>query len=241
MMKSKLIALTFILFTLSGFSGLIYEGVWARYLKLLLGHSAYGQILTLCIYMGGLGIGAFLAVRLLPRIRRPLFAYAVTEACIGLGGFAYHTLYTTSTDLLFSSGILLGMGITTATCLKLILAILITGPFAVLLGMTFPFITSGLIRILDDQGEASISRMYFTNSLGAAIGIIILSFWLIPALGTHGALMTSASINLLIAGLFFLISQRLEAKYKGTIQSIQADSKRHPVDRGFVRTMLVIA
>ncbi len=49
--------LIYFLFALSGFAGLIYEGSWARYLKLFLGHSSYGQVLTLCIYMGGLAIG----------------------------------------------------------------------------------------------------------------------------------------------------------------------------------------
>ena len=53
--------LVYFLFALSGFAGLIYEGSWARYLKLFLGHSSYGQVLTLCIYMGGLAIGSFVA------------------------------------------------------------------------------------------------------------------------------------------------------------------------------------
>lgn len=33
----------FLLFTLSGFSGLIYESIWSHYLKLFLGHAAYAD------------------------------------------------------------------------------------------------------------------------------------------------------------------------------------------------------
>ena len=36
--------LVYFLFALSGFAGLIYEGSWARYLKLFLGHASYGQV-----------------------------------------------------------------------------------------------------------------------------------------------------------------------------------------------------
>ncbi len=37
----------FVLFVLSGFSGLIYESIWSHYLKLFLGHAAYAQTLVL--------------------------------------------------------------------------------------------------------------------------------------------------------------------------------------------------
>ena len=31
----------YVLFTASGFAGLIYESIWTHYLKLFLGHAAY--------------------------------------------------------------------------------------------------------------------------------------------------------------------------------------------------------
>ena len=46
------------LFMLSGVAGLIYESVWTHYLKLFLGHAAYAQTLVLCIFMGGMAVGA---------------------------------------------------------------------------------------------------------------------------------------------------------------------------------------
>ena len=42
-----------LLFVLSGAAGLIYESIWSRYLGLLLGHSAYAQVLVLAIFLGG--------------------------------------------------------------------------------------------------------------------------------------------------------------------------------------------
>jgi hypothetical protein len=37
-------------FAASGFSGLIYESLWTRYLGLVLGHAAYAQSLVLAIF-----------------------------------------------------------------------------------------------------------------------------------------------------------------------------------------------
>lgn len=42
----------YLIFGLSGFSGIIYESVWSHYLKLFLGHAAYAQALVLIIFMG---------------------------------------------------------------------------------------------------------------------------------------------------------------------------------------------
>ncbi len=52
--------LFFAVFTVSGFSGLIYESIWSHYLKLFLGHAAYAQTLVLAIFMGGMAIGSWI-------------------------------------------------------------------------------------------------------------------------------------------------------------------------------------
>jgi len=48
------------LFVLSGAAGLFYEAVWSRYLSLFVGHDAYAQILTLVMFLGGMGLGALI-------------------------------------------------------------------------------------------------------------------------------------------------------------------------------------
>src|SRR5512140_2858335 len=74
----------FLLFTLSGFAGLIYESIWSHYLKLFLGHAAYAQTLVLAIFMGGMAIGSALASRGSTRFKQPLLAYAIVELLVGV-------------------------------------------------------------------------------------------------------------------------------------------------------------
>src|SRR6185295_11662142 len=67
-----------------------YEAVWSRYLSLFVGHDAYAQILTLVIFLGGMGLGALLVSRRSARLKDPLFAYAIVELLIGVLGLAFH-------------------------------------------------------------------------------------------------------------------------------------------------------
>ena len=196
-------ALVYFLFALSGFAGLIYEGSWARYLKLFLGHSSYGQVLTLCIYMGGLAIGSFVAGKMVEKVRRPLLGYAAVELAIGIGGVAYHPLYNLLTGFFFDSEWVAGLGFTGAEVAKVVLATGSTLPIAIAVGMTFPFIAAGLMR--KSGAEVSLPMLYFTNSLGSAIGILVTSYMLIPELGNHITLCVAASINFLLAMVFGFI------------------------------------
>ena len=61
-----------LLFTISGFAGLIYESIWSHYLKLFLGHAAYAQTLVLAIFMGGMALGSWLVSRFTHSIRNLL-------------------------------------------------------------------------------------------------------------------------------------------------------------------------
>ena len=76
--------LLFSVFTISGFSGLIYESIWSHYLKLFLGHAAYAQTLVLAIFMGGMALGAWLVSRNTSKIKNLLVGYALVELLTGL-------------------------------------------------------------------------------------------------------------------------------------------------------------
>jgi spermidine synthase len=195
------------LFTLSGLVALIYEGIWARYLKLFLGHSSYGQLLTLCIFMGGMGIGALLAARYSKALKNPFLIYALVELFIGVGGFLYHDLYTLGTQWFYDAAI--GLSPLIAEPLKICLAVLITVPMAILLGTTFPLLGVALVRIGRDGGQQAFPLLYFTNSIGAAVGVLLASYYLIPQLGTEGSLHLAAAGNILIALGLAVIGYRL--------------------------------
>ncbi|MCB9496121.1 MAG: hypothetical protein H6686_04450 [Fibrobacteria bacterium] len=187
------------LFLLSGIAGLVHESLWARYLGLLLGHAAYGQVLTLVVYMGGIGLGSHVASRLLARLGNPLRTYVQVEVGIACAGFLFHPVFLFLRDGLLDSGLLAGHGIGFSTLVAIATGALATLPPAMLLGMTFPLAAGGLMRLAQDGGRDSIARLYFGNSLGASLGAVLASYWLVPHLGTRGSLWFAGCMNLLAA------------------------------------------
>jgi spermidine synthase len=64
---------------LSGAAGLLYQVAWTRSLIGVTSATATAQAFVLAVFMLGLGLGAWLAGRLVDRLRRPLLAYAAVE------------------------------------------------------------------------------------------------------------------------------------------------------------------
>jgi len=90
-----------LVFVLSGAAGLIYESIWSRYLSLLVGHSAYAQIIVLVIFLGGMSVGALVAGERSERLRRPLLWYAAVEALVGTVGLIFNFVYVDISDLAY--------------------------------------------------------------------------------------------------------------------------------------------
>ncbi len=189
----------YVIFTISGFSGLIYESIWSHYLKLFLGHAALAQSLVLIIFMGGMALGAWLASKFSEKLKSPIIIYVIVEAVIGLGGLLFHGVFTNITELFYSS---LLPAINTPWLgyfLKWFAASMLILPQSVLLGMTFPLMTAGIIRRYPDHPGGSIAMLYFTNSIGAALGVLTSGFVLISLVGLPGTILTAGLINFALA------------------------------------------
>jgi spermidine synthase len=197
----------FLLFTVSGFAGLIYESIWSHYLKLFLGHAAYAQTLVLALFMGGMAIGAWLCSLWSQRWRNLLRGYALAEALIGVAAFLFHPVFVAATDAAYASILPALGGEIPATIFKWTLAGLLILPQSVLLGMTFPLMSAGLIRRYPGSPGESLAMLYFTNSFGAAIGVLASGFALIEAVGLPGTIQVAGALNLALAAAVWALAR----------------------------------
>ena len=95
--------LYFVIFAISGFSGLIYESIWSHYLKLFLGHAAYAQSLVLIIFMGGMALGSWFTSRFSAKSRSPLLLYAGIELVVGVLALLFHDVFTSLIDVFYAT------------------------------------------------------------------------------------------------------------------------------------------
>lgn len=194
------------IFVLSGFSGLIYQSIWTQYLGLFLGHSSYAQSLVLILFMGGMAIGAWLVSRWSSKVRRPLLAYAAIEIVIGLLGLCFDGIYQGITGWAYDQ-LLPMLPSSQLQNVRWLLAAAMVLPQCVLLGATFPLMSAGYIRLQAHSEGRVLAGLYFSNSLGAAIGALASTYVMLPAIGMPGTVFSAGLINILVAFAVYPLSK----------------------------------
>ncbi len=234
-----------LVFLLSGLAGLVYQAVWAQYLGLILGHAAYAQALVLATFMGGMGLGAYMAARYSAGWRNLVRAYAGVEVLIGLAGLAFHLVFLQLHALALDSLLPLAPGPTSAEVLKWFLAIGLILPQSILLGISFPLMSAGIMRRLQGEHGQILGSLYFTNSIGAAIGALVATFVLVPRIGLPGAVQFAGLLNLLVAVAAWLLGSDPKGQAARAIASIRPSATHAGEDRsrtsvsGLLRLVLI--
>lgn len=191
-------------FVMSGATGLAYESLWVHYLKLYLGHAAYAQSFVLITFMGGIALGARLAGSWVARLSRPMFAYAFVECAIGLSAFAFPHVFTALNDATFE-WLIPNYDLGTALpFVKWLLASVTILPQTLLLGATFPLMVAVFSALEKDLNGRGIANVYFLNSGGAAIGVLLTGFYLVPTFGLPVAMGIAGFVNLMLVPLILL-------------------------------------
>lgn len=228
--------LLYVLFGLSGFAGLIYESIWSHYLKLFLGHAAYAQTLVLCIFMGGMAIGAWLVGLWSSRIRHPLLAYAAVEGVLGLAALCFDPVFRAVQFWVFDALIPQFSSPVSIDLAKWTVAAAIILPQSILLGATFPLMSAGLVRLFPAGPGRALGWLYFTNSMGAALGVLASGFFLVGWVGLPGTSLTAGLINFVLA-----ISVYLLARSSATGRSAHASATARSSSAGASGLLLIVA
>jgi spermidine synthase len=216
-----------LIFLLSGMTGLVYEIVWMKLLVLVMGNTVYSTTTVLAAFMGGLGLGSFLAGRFLHRISLPLKTYGYLEGAIGLYALAV-PLLVAAADPLF--GALYRSG--SASSLSLVRLIVCGGILLVpttLMGATLPLLSAYLADRETDLGW-TIGKLYGINTLGAVFGAASAGFLLIPNLGLSWSSRGTAFVNLAIAGLILWRFEETPIE-AATVESAKPDRPDRPASK----------
>lgn len=214
-----------ILFVLSGFAGLIYQSIWSHYLGLFLGHAAYAQALVLAIFMGGMAIGATWAAHSSSKKNNLIRLYAIVETIIGVFALSFHFFFQFTLD---ASHTWLIPSLDTPWAINIsrwFVASMLILPQTILLGMTFPLMSGGMIRQFPGNDGNLIGGLYFANSIGAAVGALAAVFLFLPSFGLPGTMNFAGGINFLVAALAWFLSSGLEEKNQPKMEHIETPDK----------------
>ncbi|MCD4690593.1 fused MFS/spermidine synthase, partial [bacterium] len=204
--RSRVSGLVLWFFFFSGFSGLVYEVVWARLLERVMGASVYSITTVLTVYMAGLGLGSFLAGRFIDRRRDPLRVYGVLEGAIGVSCVLVPVLLALLAPVYRSAYQSLGGTFQTLTFVRFLISALVLIIPRTLMGATLPVLSRYLATRFDDIGH-TVGRLYAMNTFGAVVGSFAAGFVLMPRMGIMGAIFFAAAINIVIAASVFRVGR----------------------------------
>jgi spermidine synthase len=200
-------ALLTALFFVSGAVGLAYEVAWTRALLRLLGSTSAGSAIVLGVFVGALGVGARWAGARADRSLRPLQAYAQLEFLAAV----WAALFLPLLGLLDGPYVAVasGLGEGLRWVLRVVVAALLVGPGAFLLGATLPFMVRAWPPRADGPSRA-VPWLYGVNTLGAVLGAWGTGFVLVEALGVTRALRFATALGALVgaSALFGAMRQR---------------------------------
>ncbi|WP_434390843.1 hypothetical protein [Melittangium boletus] len=213
--------LLYLLFFLSGVSGLVYQVVWVRQFGNLFGNTVWSAAVVTAIFMCGLGVGGWIAGRLADRLHArdaaaPLRLYARVELGIaGLGllvalalplvGQASGALSAYTPD---ARGWLVLSGASQAW--RYLLAIVLLGPITLLMGGTLTLLIRHQVGAHVSAAGWHVGALYGVNTAGAALGAFLTDLALIPALGVRGTQVLAVALNTVV-GLCALLVLRQAA------------------------------
>lgn len=188
---------------LSGFAALIYEIVWQRVLVRFLGGSFSSVSLIVCIFLGGMAIGAILCSITQNRnlIQSPLKTWAKLEMLLSMCGFGSVFLANPNGWNYICSYTSTNPAINTAIAIFLLLIPTIC------MGATLPVAIHYFSQMEEANNKSATISTYAVNTTGGLVGALCCAFAILPWAGISTTLTIATAINFNIAAyLSFMVS-----------------------------------
>jgi spermidine synthase len=204
-------------FILSGISGLIYEILWTRMLVAIIGAAPFSISIILTVFMGGLGLGSYLAGRYIDRVESAptlIKLYGILELIVGVYAGLVPVLLTAFTPLQAFIYNTLYADFWTYHLLTFLLCTVILAAPVVCMGATLPVLCRFYVDRMASVG-AHAGRLYGLNTVGAAAGSLLCGFWLIQQWGIPGTLAFAVAINSAIGLACLWVGSRVRNAPKG--------------------------
>src|SRR5512137_1692277 len=196
--KNRSVTILLGLFLLSGVSGLVYQVIWARQLTLIFGATSPAITTVLAAFMLGLALGSYAAGRWAGRWGHPLRAYALIELGIGIYAVAFPLLLNGLQVVHIPLFRILLDAPLTLIAVRVALATGLLLPPTALMGASLPVLARAVIRDSAGMGRGA-GTLYGLNAVGAAAGVYLVTFFLIPTVGLLKASLVAASLNFAVA------------------------------------------
>lgn len=199
-------SLIYLLFFISGVTGLIYQVAWARMFITVFGNTTQAVSTVLAAFMGGLALGSIVIGRRADRFSKPIVSYGVLEVLIGLFALAFPWLLIMLQGLYAKVYLAFGENTLPLTMIRFLLSFLMVLIPTTLMGGTLPVLSKHAGRELDKIGKR-IGGLYTVNTLGAVLGTLLAGFLLLEFIGVSNSVYLASAMSLVVGVAAILIGR----------------------------------
>lgn len=204
--------IAYILTLITGFTGLVYQVTWHKYLSFFLGSHALATSIVLSVFFLFLSLGYITLGRNAYRIpiKNKLFLYGIIEFLIG----AYVLISPELFHILSNSIPVLSGSLSQDILYGFIFASLFIGFPTFLMGSTIPVLTLAMSNTFEKSHQAH-ATVYGLNTMGAVGGALATGFIFIESLGMPLTLLMTSFVNIGVGFITWLISKKDGVSFSG--------------------------
>lgn len=203
---------------ISGFTALSSEVIWTRLLALLFGGSIYSFSIILAAFLTGLGIGSLLGSFVSSCDRaRTAFGFCQVLLAAAIAWSAYELAESLPYWPVLPT---LARNPWHQFRLDLVRGLWVVMPAALLWGASFPLAVSAATRPGTDPGPLT-ARIYSANTLGAILGALCSSLFLISSLGSQRTQQLLIGITA-VSGVLLLATRATTSRWRRIGESVAA-------------------
>ncbi|HEX4999786.1 MAG TPA: fused MFS/spermidine synthase [Terriglobia bacterium] len=230
--------LLYLIFFLSGATGLVYEVVWVRLTGLVFGNTSHAIAVVLSAFMAGLALGSWALGRKTDQVARPLRFYGMLEIGIGISAALVPFIFRLL-DKLYMALAPSVEGVPAADIsVRFLTSFVILLVPTFMMGGTLPALARFFARAIDEV-ERKVAVLYALNTFGAAAGTLIAALALIPTFGNRLSTLAIGAVNILIGALAIWLDSRVRMQERAPARVPESPAPAVQADRS--RDALVLA
>jgi spermidine synthase len=194
----------------SGATALVFQVAWMRDLLLVFGAHFEAQSIVLATLMAGIAAGGFGFGLRADRLARPLRTFGLLQIVVAAFALASPWLLQWVDAAFLAIATRAGDSGAGTTAARAALAFALLLLPTLCMGATLPVLVRTCVRRYDEFGER-LSRLYATQTLGAAIGTLLAGFVLLPGLGVRRSELLAALASVVIGAVAIGLGRRAPA------------------------------
>src|SRR5688572_26980946 len=199
----KSFRILYLIFFLSGATGLVYEVIWVRLTGLVFGNTSHAIAVVLGAFMAGLALGSWVLGRKADNVASALRMYGLLEIGIGISAAIVPLIFRSLDSFYWAVAPSLEQIPGGNEFVRFSTSFLILLIPTFLMGGTLP-VLARFFTLAVQEVQRKVGVLYALNTFGAAFGTLMAALFFIPYLGNLRSTLLIAALNIAI-GLFAIL------------------------------------